>query len=282
VGLKPTYGRVSIRGVIPMAWTLDHVGPMTKTAGDAAVMLGVMAGYDPLEPTSADAPIADYAGAAGTSTSRLRLGRPTAGFFENLHPEVEAAMEAALDVLERLTAGVEDVEVPPAGNVAEIWNPEIYAYHEPWITTTPELYQPAIRRLIEGAANTSSGDYAAARRRVDVLRRSIGGVFDTVDLLITPTRRVPAGLIDPPPPPANAGRGGAPGGGGGGGSLNNTAAFDIYGLPTISIPCGFTADGLPIGMQISGAHFDERTVIALAHAYEQATEWHRRRPSLTA
>ena len=282
VGLKPTYGRVSNRGVIPMAWTLDHVGPMTKTVEDAALMLGVLAGYDRRDPTTVDVPVTDYASGIGASTSGLRLGRPTAGFFENLHPEVDAALEAALGVLEDLTAGVRDVEVPQAGNVTDIWNPEIYAYHEPWITTTPELYQEPTRRLIEGAQNTPSAVYANARRRVDILRRDIARVFENVDLLITPTRRVPAGLIDPPPPPANAGRGGAPGGGGGGGGLNNTAAFDIYGLPTISIPCGFTADGLPIGMQISGAHFDERTVIALAHAYEQATEWHRRRPSLTA
>jgi aspartyl-tRNA(Asn)/glutamyl-tRNA(Gln) amidotransferase subunit A len=264
-----------------MAWTLDHVGPMTKTVEDAAIVLGALAGYDPLDPTTANVPVPDYRNAIGTSTSRLRLGTPTAGFFESLHPEVEAALGAALEVLERLTAGVEDVEVPAAGSVAEVWNPEIYAYHEPWITASPELYQDAIRRLIEGAKNTSSAVYAAARRHVDVVRRDIARVFDDVDLLITPTRRVPPGLIDPPPPPASAGQGGAPGGGGGGGGLNNTAAFDIYGLPTISVPCGFTADGLPIGMQISGAHFDERTVIALAHAYEQATEWHRRRPNLT-
>jgi aspartyl-tRNA(Asn)/glutamyl-tRNA(Gln) amidotransferase subunit A len=265
-----------------MAWTLDHVGPMTKTVADAAIMLGVLAGHDARDPATVDAPVADYASGIGASTSGLRLGRPTAGFFENLHPEVEDAIEAALGVLEELTAGVRDVEVPPAGSVAEVWNPEIYAYHEPWITTSPELYQEPTRRLIEGAGNTSSAVYAAARRHVDVVRRDIARVFDEVDVLITPTRRVPPGLIDPPPPPANGGRGGAAGGGGGGGGLNNTAAFDIYGLPTISVPCGFTGDGLPIGMQISGAHFDERTVIALAHAYEQATEWHRRRPNLEA
>jgi len=289
VGLKPTYGRVSNRGVIPMAWTLDHVGPMTKTVADAAIMLGVLAGHDARDPATVAAPVADYASGIGASTSGLRLGRPTAGFFENLHPEVEAALDAALDVLGDLTAGVRDVEVPAAGNVAEIWNPEIYAYHEPWITTTPELYQEPTRRLIEGAQNTPSAVYANARRRVDILRREIQRVFEEVDLLITPTRRVPPGLIDPPAPPTNAGRGGGrgggrgagPGGGGGGGGLNNTAAFDIYGLPTISVPCGFTADGLPIGMQISGAHFDESTVIALAHAYEEATEWHRRRPVLS-
>lgn len=276
VGLKPTYGRVSNRGVIPMAWTLDHVGPMTRTVDDAAIMLGILAGYDPGDPVSIDAPVADYAGAVGASTSNLRLGVPTSGFFENLHPEVAAAMEAAIRVLEQLTAGVRDIDVPAASPVGNVWNAEIYAYHEPWITTSPELYQAPVRALIEGTVGTDAAIYANARRHVDTVRRDIQNVFEEVDLLITPTRRVPPGLIDPPPPTDNEGGGGVPGGG-----LNNTAAFNIYGLPTISLPCGFTADGLPIGLQISGAHFNERTVIALAHAYEQATEWHMRRPELT-
>lgn len=271
VGLKPTFGRVSNRGVIPMAWTLDHVGPMTRTVEDAAIMLDVLAGYDPADSTSIDAPLADYAGAVDLPTSNLRLGVPTRGFFEDLDPEVEVAVEAALGVLEGLSAGMRDIDVPAAGSVAEVWNAEIYAYHEPWITTTPELYQPPIRALIEGAGRGGAAVYANARRHVDQVRREIRSVFEDVDLLITPTRRVPPALIDPPP---NSG------GGGGGGGLNNTAAFNIYGLPTISVPCGFTSNGLPIGMQISGAHFNERLVIALAHAYEQATEWHRRRPPL--
>ena len=114
---------------------------------------------------------------------------------------------------------------------------------------------------------------------MDVVRRDIKKVFANVDLLVTPTQRTPAALIVPPQPAANAGRGGAPGAGGPGGIVN-TGAFDIYGLPTISVPCGFTSSGLPIGLQISGAHFAESTVIALAHAYEQATEWHKRRPKL--
>jgi aspartyl-tRNA(Asn)/glutamyl-tRNA(Gln) amidotransferase subunit A len=281
VGFKPTYGRVSNRGVVPMAWTLDHVGPMCKTVEDAALMLGVIAGYDESDPTSAAAPIADYGRAIRASTSKLRLGVPRTPFFDNVDPEVARAVNAALEVLRRLTASVKDVLIPAAGNIADVWNAEIYAYHTPWITKTPELYQEATRNLIQRAGEGKAAAYAQARHQVDVARREIQRVFASVDLLITPTQRGTAPLIVPRQPAANRGgaAGTAPGGGGG---IYNTAAFDIFGLPTISIPCGFSASGLPIGLQISGAHFAESTVIALAHAYEQATEWHARRPKLGA
>ena len=275
VGFKPTYGRVSTRGVVPMAWTFDHVGPMCKTVEDAALMLAAIAGYDALEPTSVDAPVPDYVRAIGGQTSKLRIGVARAPFFDGLIPEVAKAVETALDVVRTLTASVVDVQVPASGNIAEVWNPEIYAYHQPWITKTPELYQEATRNLILGAGKSNAATYAQARHQVDVVRREIKKVFATVDLLITPTQR---GVAQPIAPGA-AGRGGAPPAGGAGG-LVNTAAFDVYGLPTISVPCGFTAAGLPIGLQISGNHFAESTVLALAHAYEQATEWHKRRPTL--
>jgi aspartyl-tRNA(Asn)/glutamyl-tRNA(Gln) amidotransferase subunit A len=281
VGFKPTYGRVSNRGVIPMAWTLDHVGPMCKTVEDAAMMLGVIAGYDSLDPVSVDAPVTDYARAIRTPTSKLRVGVPRTPFFEGLDPEVAKAVEAAIDVLRKLTASVKDVQVPATGNIADVWNPEIYAYHSPWITKTPELYQGATRNLIQRANDAKPAAYAQARYQVDVVRREIKKAFANVDVLITPTQRGTAPLIVPQQPPANAGRGGA-GPAAGGGGIVNTGAFDIYGLPTISIPCGFSAAGLPIGLQISGNHFAEPTVIALAHAYEQATEWHKKRPSLAA
>jgi aspartyl-tRNA(Asn)/glutamyl-tRNA(Gln) amidotransferase subunit A len=280
VGLKPTYGRVSNRGVIPMAWTLDHVGPMCKTVEDAAIMLSVLAGYDERDPSSVNTPVADYARSVGAPTSRLRLGVPTTGFFDDLHPEVAEAMEAALGILRRLTDGIRDVDIPAAGPVADVWNAEIYAYHREWITTSPEQYQEATRALIRAAERTDSAVYARARHHVDVVRREIQNVFREIDLLITPTQRMPAGPIVPPQATANAGPGAASAAAGAG-ALNNTAAFDIYGLPTISVPCGFTAAGLPIGLQISGAPFAESVVIALAHAYEQATEWHRMRPTLT-
>ena len=279
VGFKPTYGRVSTRGVVPMAWTLDHVGPMCKTVEDASLMLAAIAGYDALEPTSVDTPVPDYTRAIGMPTAKLRVGVARTPFFEGLTPEVTKGVEAAIDVIRKLTAHVADVEVPSSGNIADVWNSEIYAYHQPWITKTPELYQEATRTLIQGAGKTSSATYANARHQVDVVRREIKNVFATVDLLVTPTQR---GVAPPiaPQPVAGGGRGGVPPPGGAGG-LVNTAAFDIYGLPTISVPCGFTSAGLPIGLQISGNHFAEPAVLALAHAYEQATEWHKRRPSLS-
>ena len=284
VGLKPTYGRVSNRGVIPMAWTLDHVGPMCKTVDDAALMLAAIAGYDALDPVSVDAPVADYSRALRQQTSKLRVGVARTPFFDGLNPDVAKAIEAAIEVVRKLTANVKDVQVPATGNIADVWNPEIYAYHMPWIMKTPELYQDATRNLIQGAGKANSAVYAQARHEVDVVRREIKRVFADVDLLITPTQRGVAQPIAAPPPapggPSTAGRGGSgappPGGG-----LVNTAAFDIYGLPTITVPCGFSASGLPIGLQISGDHFAEGTVLALAHAYEQATEWHTRRPALT-
>ena len=287
VGLKPTYGRVSNRGVIPMAWTLDHVGPMCKTVEDAALILAAIAGYDRLDPTSVDMPVPDYTRAIGMSTAKLRVGVARKPFFDNLNPEVAQAVEAAIDVLRKLTAGVTEVEVPAAGNVADVWNSEIYAYHEPWITKTPELYQPATRNLVQGAGKTSALTYAMARRQLDVVRRDIKKVFGGIDVLVTPTQRGVAQPIAAPQPAPGRGRGGAPpaGGGvppgGGGGGIINTAAFDVYGLPTISVPCGFSSSGLPIGLQISGNHFAESTVLAVAHAYERATDWHKRRPPLT-
>jgi aspartyl-tRNA(Asn)/glutamyl-tRNA(Gln) amidotransferase subunit A len=281
VGFKPTYGRVSNRGVVPMAWTLDHVGPMCKTVEDAALMLAAIAGFDAADPTSVDTPVPDYLRAIGAPTSKLRVGVARLPFFEGLNPEVAKALEAAIDVVRKLTASVVDVQVPSSGNIAEVWNPEIYAYHQPYITKTPELYQDATRNLIQGAGKASSAVYAQALRNLNVVRRDIKKVFATVDVLITPTQRGVAQLIAPQPGPA-AGRGGAPPPGAGGGGLVNTAAFDIYGLPTISIPCGFSASGLPMGLQISGNHFAESTVLALAHAYEQATDWHKRRPPLPA
>jgi aspartyl-tRNA(Asn)/glutamyl-tRNA(Gln) amidotransferase subunit A len=247
-------------------------------------MLRVIAGYDPLDPVSADVPTADYSAAIRMPVSKLRVGVPRTPFFDNLDPEVGKAVNSALEVIRKMTASVQDVQIPATGNIADVWNPEIYAYHMPWITKSPELYQEATRNLIQRAGDGRPAAYAEARHQVDVIRRDIKKVFSNVDLLITPTQRGIAPLIVQPQRATAAGRGAAGGGAvaGGGGGIVNTAAFDLYGLPTITVPCGFSASGLPIGLQISGAHFAESTVLALAHAYEQATEWHTKRPKLPA
>ena len=276
VGLKPTYGRVSLRGVIPLSWTLDHIGPLCKTVEDAAILLSVVAGYDAPDPTTADVPVPDYSHALRMPTSRLRLGQP-AGFFENVHPEVAKAMDAAVVMLRKLTAGVtsgiQTVPLPPSGNPAQVWGPEALAYHAKWFAESPEKYQPATRRQLAASVEAKAADYAQALRQVELARRDIHKVFSTVDLLIFPTSVTPPALIAEAPNQPGAG-GGSPGAA----PRNNNSPFDVFGLPAISVPCGFTAGGLPIGLQIVGAPFAESTVLALAHAYEQATEWHLRRP----
>ena len=269
VGFKPTYGRVSIRGVIPLAWSLDHVGPICKTVEDASLVLAAIAGYDPLDPTTVERPVADYAGALAMKTSNLRLAIPRALFFENLDPEVAKAVEAAIDVLRGMTRSVAELQLPPTTWIGSIIGAEAYAYHSKWIAESPDRYQPATRDRLTRSANAPAAGYAKALHQTHELRRQIATVFTGADLLITPTVPRPAGPLAESASFAAVG-------------LRNTSPFNVLGLPTISVPCGFTASGLPIGLQISGAPFAEPTVLALAHAFEQATEWHKRRPALPA
>src|SRR5437588_5787817 len=198
VGLKPTYGRVSTSGVTPLSWSLDHIGPMTRTVKDAILVLQVIAGYDAHDTTSIDAPVPDYVSAINGPTS-LRLGIPRAFFYDDLHPEIQAAMEAALAVLKKLTASQVDV-APLASNATySSWNDpynavftaEAYAYHQDFVARTPELYQaPTLKRLRTGEKVTAA-QYIQSRRQLDYVRRSIARAFDDVDLLITPTVRIP-------------------------------------------------------------------------------------------
>jgi len=263
VGFKPTYGRVSLRGVIPLSWTLDHVGPICRRAEDAALMLAAIAGYDQLDPASADVPVADYAGASTRETSTLRLGIPRSPFFENLSPEVARAVEEAIAVLQKLSNRVTEVTLPQTFPLfLPIIGSEAYAYHSKWITESPNRYQPFTRdRIIQLGADVKASDYAEALHRTYLLRRAIVRTFSDVDLLITPTMPLPPETFAES---KNFDRFG----------IQNTSPFDVLGLPTISLPCGFTNSGLPIGLQISGAPFAEATVLLLARAYERATEWH--------
>jgi aspartyl-tRNA(Asn)/glutamyl-tRNA(Gln) amidotransferase subunit A len=272
VGLMPTYGRVSNRGVIPMAWTLDHVGPICKTVEDAALMLGAIAGFDELDPTTVDVPVPDYTRAFKLQVAKLRVGLPRANFFEGLDPEYAKAVNAAIEVLRKLTAGVTDVQLPATVNGATIWGPETYAYHAKWLTESPKKYQTATRTQMIMFDEVKPEVYAEARRQVDLVRREIKKVFLNVDVLITPTMKTPPGTITAALNGRNVG----------GGGLNSVGAFDVYGLPAITVPCGFTSSGLPVGLQISAAPFAESAMLALARVYEQATEWHIRRPALTS
>lgn len=275
VGLKPTYGRVSTRGVIPLAWSLDHLGPMTRTAMDAALMLQVIAGYDPEDTSCTDLPVQDYAGTLMAKTSSLRIGIPRVHFYEGLYPEIHSAMDTALSVLGKLTSSQHEIEIPAANDTALlIQKAEAYAYHREYVTKTPELYQAETLKRIRAGAEIGAAEYINARRQLDQSRRSISRVFETVDVVVTPTTPVPPFTIKELLADLDNLRAkevlASP----------NTRPFNLLGLPTVSVPCGFTSKGLPIGMQISGPPGGEETVLRLAYAYERATEWHNRKPNL--
>ena len=273
VGIKPTYGRVSARGVIPLSWSLDHVGPLAATVGDAAVVLQAIAGYDPLDVGSADIPVSDYVSCLSDEIKKLRIGVPRAYFFDDLDDEVRAAVDRALAVIGTLVAEIRDVRIDVTSDRA-VQAAESYAYHADHVAKTPELYQPETLRRIRSGEKISAGEYIQRRRELDLERRRAHDFFAEVDLLVTPTMPIPAPAIadlekDPDAlRPAELKL------------LRNTRPFNVWGLPAISVPCGFTKRGLPIGLQIAGPQWREDLVLRLAHAYESATEWHKRRPAV--
>src|SRR5438552_2593505 len=241
-----------------------------KSAG--AVMLEAIAGYDALEPTSVDWPVERYSNGMRMKTRSLRLGVVRRPYFEQLDPDIEARVKEAIQALEGIASKVREVELAYSNLLMTVASAEAYSFHAPYFTKNPELYQPMTRRRLEQAATISASAYIAARREMDQLRRQAGSAFSTVDLLISPTTvispiSIEAGTADPPLPPD-----GTPV------EFRNTHMFDVLGLPAISIPCGFTRDGMPVGLQIAGPRFAESRVLALAHAYQQVTDWHTRRP----
>lgn len=273
VGLKPTYGRVSARGVIPLSWSLDHVGPLTRTVTDSALLLQSLAGYDLADPHSANVPVQNYVEALKAPTRHLRVGVPRTFFYDDLHSEVTSAIDEALALLSHVTAETREVSlVVPADRTLQ--SAESYAYHASFVEKSPELYQPETLRRIQSGKNVSAEDRARLAAELQELRRRASQIFEAVDVLVTPTVPIPAPtvaeLIDNPDllrPRELL-------------MLRNTRPFNVWGLPAISVPCGFTTEGLPIGLQIAGPPWEEQRVLALAHAYEQATDWHTRKPNL--
>lgn len=271
VGFKPTYGRISSRGVIPLSRSLDHAGPITATVADAAILLQALAGHDPQDPTSGEAPVPDYLALMCQTTHSMRVGVPRQFFYDNLDPRVDAAMRQAFDVLRRMTASIHEIEIPVSTD-RTLQAAESYAYHAENVRKTPELYHPETLRRILTGANISESDYQRCRQELEETRRNIGEIFRDLDVLITPAVPVPAPSIRElkENPEALRPREIL--------LLRNTRPVNVWGLPAISVPCGFTEDSLPIGLQIIGAPWGEGAVLRLAHAYEQATAWHKRTP----
>lgn len=292
VGLKPTYGRVSLRGVVPLSWSQDHVGPMARTVQDAAILLQVIAGYDPDDPYSAEASDAKRGREAWRSlpakTALQRRGRrkwkvglPDPYFFSDLHPDTEAAVRAAIETIEEL--GCEAREVSLEGHEAAsragstLLIAEAAAYHHDRMRdprARGSIGEDVLTRFRWGEAVTGP-EYALARRTQVQWRRKMARLFETIDLLVLPATPIPAPRIADSDGVKLAT-----------GALTRfTRLFNLTGNPALVLPCGFTvatprAKPMPIGLQIVGPAWGESKVLQLAHAYEQATEWHNRRPPL--
>src|SRR5262244_635019 len=278
-GLKPTYGRVSRAGVLPLAWSMDHVGPMTRSARDCALMLGAIAGYDPADPTTSVLPVPDYGAALTGDVKGLRIGLLRSFFMEGSAPEIAAGVESAARALQGLGAIVDDVRLESVGHVAAasfaIVASEALAYHAEWMRTRSADYQPDVRERLKMGAFVTGVQYVRAQQVRARVRAELDEALARRDVLLAPTTPLPAPVLgqtetrigDAKTDVRSA-------------LIRLTRPFNFSGHPACSLPCGVSGDGLPIGMQLVGRPFDEATVLRVADAYQRATDWHRRRPPL--
>ena len=274
VGLKPTYGRVSRFGVVPLSWSQDHCGPMTWTVEDTALMLQAIAGYDSKDPTTSAAPVPNYSEALREDIRGLTIGVPRHFFGPNpdVNPEVVSIVEKGLAALQKLGATVEEVTIPCLDYVRSaniiIMLSEAYAFHQRNLRARPQDFGENTRARFRIGGLFSASDYVQAQRCRQLAKREFAEVLQRVDVLVTPTMTQPAGPFEGFDT-ASMSRG-----------PSFTAPFNVTGLPAVSIPCGFTSEGLPVGMQIAGKPFDEPTVLRVAYTYEQYARWFERRPPI--
>ena len=274
-GIKATYGRVSRYGVVPLSWTLDHCGPMTWTVEDSAIMLQAIAGYDPKDPTTSRAPVPDYSASLVEDIEGLRIGVPRHFFFadnDTINKDVLSAVDDALSVMEDLGAHVEEVSVPMLEHAGAaqpvIMLSEAFAYHQNNLRDKPELFGEMVRARFRTGGLFSSGDYVQAQRVRNVLKREFAGVLRKVDVVASPTMSNPAPRFDEMDAMTTSR------------VPSFTGPYNLTGMPAISVPCGFTPEGLPVGFQIAGKPFDEPTVFRAAYAYEQSVCIFEQRPPL--
>ena len=277
VGLKPTYGRVSRQGLVPVSWTLDHCGPMARTVEDAALILQAIAGHDPRDPTTSTVPVPDYTAALREDIRGLRVGVPRHYFFAE-DPLIDRAslsvVERALNTLEDLGARVEEVTVPTlkyaSAAVAPIMFGEAFTYHRQNLAGRPQQMGAMLKIWTRSGALFTAADYVQAQRVRKVLKRQFAQVLQQVDVIASPTMVSTAPLLEGYDQ-TRAIRSGGP---------SFTAPHNLTGMPAISVPCGFDSSGLPVGLQIAGRPFDEATVLRVAHAYQLSARWSERRPPI--
>ena len=265
-GLKPTYGRVSRRGVRPLAWTLDHIGPLARSVEDAGMLLQALAGYDAADPRSVDAPVPDYLRRRAAGVRGLRIGRLQGPFAHGLHPAYPPALATAAATLERLGAQLSDVELPYADEapaLREIILPaEAATIHHALFLTQREHFHPTVAPRLAAGMHIAATSYLQAQRLREAMRVACLQLFTRFDLLLAPTDRQPAPLVSS----------------GTGASTDLTTPFNLTGFPVLATPCGFTDERLPLGMQLVAAPWAEETLIGAGCAYQAETSWHRQRP----
>ena len=283
VGLKPTYGRVSRRGVFPLSYTLDHCGPLTRTVEDCAIMMQALAGYDPQDPASADIPVPDYRAALTPRLDGLKIGvirhfhehDAVADFGPENAPSAAytAAFDAACRTLESLGARLVEVKLSPLVDYIDanrlIMLAEAYALHEKDFRERPQDFGHHMFARIALGAFLSAADYVEATRQRREFCVEFARALEDVDVVISANSTGPAPRIDSIPTYSTFER------------ASYTGPYNLTGSPALSVPIGFE-DGLPLAFQIAGKPFDEAGVMRVGHAFEQATEFHRQRPPIAA
>jgi aspartyl-tRNA(Asn)/glutamyl-tRNA(Gln) amidotransferase subunit A len=278
-GLKATYGRVSRAGAMPLSWSTDHVGPLARTARDLARLLTVIAGTDAADPRSSARPVPDYEKMLDGSIKDLRIGIPSNYYFDGVDRDVGRLLEAALQVLVGLGARLVEVAVPAPEHLTELSRAIVYseaaALHGHWLRTRPQDYSPQVRaRAATGIAIPAATYLEALQLRPMLLRSFVTEVYAACDVLATPTLAVPLPTVAETDVGASAGMWQAIAQ-----LVRCTAPFNYLGVPALSVPVGFTARGLPAGLQLVGRPFAENQLLRVAAAYQSETDWHERVPS---
>ena len=278
VGLKPTHGLISRYGIMPLSYSMDTVGPLTRSVRDNARMTQVIAGHDPADPTTSRRPLADLEAQCGREVKGMRIGIPTGYYFEIASDEMEAIVQSAIDVLAGLGVDIVDVPVPDMHRTTHLSNivfpTEACALHEPWLRGRPEDYQPQVRARYEPGLHISANKYLRALdMRPYLLREFVETTLKDVDAMVAPGMPFAVPRVDETDVAASP-------------KMAETIASvswctrptNLLGVPALAVPCGFTANGLPASFQLTGRPFAEGTLYRLAHAYQSETDWHTRMP----
>ena len=277
VGIKPTYGRVSRHGVFPLAASLDHVGPITRSTADAAAMLAAIAGWDPKDPTSRREPVPDYLGSLDQGIAGVRIGLDERHCTESVHPEVSRAVLEAAEVLRGCGAEIRQLPMPDVEEITRAWMQvtaaEAALAHRNLYPARADDYGPVFREFLDAGLRVTGTEYAEAHQERLEWSGRLAEVFDAVDLILSPSAFAPPlsvellGDFDLDPDALVV-------------AMKFTAPYDFSGSPTLSLPCGFSSEGLPLGLQLIARHLEEPLLCRAGRAFEQATGWHARHPEL--